>query len=176
MQIPCVRIMPFIYLQDATNFYPMKYGRFLLKGLLQVIYVMVRGVQIINHYWMRLSGISRIVEAEVGVITPTEASIILDCTSRHVSFFITIITWLHPSTAKDLEFVWKRHREPWVEIHKTFRRAASAKALCQPCLEEVRKLCLWQTKQSLPVSAHWTFWDESKRNLCSIFHDPGIFS
>ena len=37
-----------------------------------------QGVLIINNYWMRLSGISRIIEAEVGVITLTEASIILD--------------------------------------------------------------------------------------------------
>ena len=57
---------------------------------------------IINNYWMRLSGISRIIEAEVGVIcrsrrlrqiTLTEASIILDIPRKPNSIIILLFTW-----------------------------------------------------------------------------------
>ena len=57
---------------------------------------------IINNYWMRLSGISRIIEAEVGVIcrscrlrqiTLTEASIILDIPRKPNSINILLFTW-----------------------------------------------------------------------------------
>ena len=57
---------------------------------------------IFNNYWMRLSGISRIIEAEVGVIcgsrrlrkiTLTEASIILDIPRKPNSIIILLFTW-----------------------------------------------------------------------------------
>ena len=58
--------------------------------------------QIFNNCWMRLSGISRIIEAEVGVIsrscrlrqmTLTEASIILDIQRKPNSIIILLFTW-----------------------------------------------------------------------------------
>ena len=44
---------------------------------------------------MRFSGISRIIEAEVGVIeiTPTEASLILDIRRKPNSIIILLFTW-----------------------------------------------------------------------------------
>ena len=42
---------------------------------------------------MRLSGISRIIEAEVGVIMLTEASIILDILRKPNSIIILLFTW-----------------------------------------------------------------------------------
>ena len=58
-------------------------------------------LHIFNNYWMRLSGISRIIEAEVGVIrsrrlrqiTLTEASIILDIPRKPNSIIILLFTW-----------------------------------------------------------------------------------
>ena len=57
---------------------------------------------ILNNYWMRLSGISRIIEAEVGVIycsrrlrqiTLTKASLILDIPLKPNSMTILLFTW-----------------------------------------------------------------------------------
>ena len=62
----------------------------------------VNAIRIFNNYWMRLSGISRIIEAEVGVIfrsrrlrqiTLTEASIILDIPRKPNSIIILLFTW-----------------------------------------------------------------------------------
>ena len=59
-------------------------------------------IPIINNYWMRLCGISRIIEAEVGVIcwsrrlrqiTLTEASIIFDIPRKPNSVIISLFTW-----------------------------------------------------------------------------------
>ena len=73
-------------------------------------------LQIINNYWMRLSGISRIIEAEVGVIcrsrrlrqiTLTEASIILDIARKPNSIIILLFTWTVLSfTWTILLFTW----------------------------------------------------------------------
>ena len=72
--------------------------------------------QIINNYWMRLSGISRIIEAEVRVIcrsrrlrqvTLTEASIILDIPRKPNSIIILLFTWTVLSfTWTILLFTW----------------------------------------------------------------------
>ena len=46
---------------------------------------------IINNYWMRLSGISRIIEAEVGVICRSRK--ILDILRKPNSIIILLFTW-----------------------------------------------------------------------------------
>ena len=71
---------------------------------------------VFNKYWMRLSGISRIIEAEVGVIcrsrrlrqiTLTEASIILDIPRKPNSIIILLFTWTVLSfTWTILLFTW----------------------------------------------------------------------
>ena len=57
--------------------------------------------QIFNNFWMRLSGISRIIEAEVDVrlrrITLTDASIILDIPRKLNSIIILLFTWNYSS-------------------------------------------------------------------------------
>ena len=73
-------------------------------------------IKIINNYWMRLSGISRIIEVEVGVIcrsrrlrqiTLTEASIILDTPRKPNSIIILLFTWTVLSfTWTILLFTW----------------------------------------------------------------------
>ena len=74
----------------------LSYHMYIVSQLVGVIII------IFNNYWMRLSGISRIIEAEVGVIcrsrrlrkiTLTEASVILDIPRKPNSIIILLFTW-----------------------------------------------------------------------------------
>ena len=78
----------------------------------------VKIARLINNYWMRLSGISRIIEAEVGVIcrsrrlrqiTLTETSIILDIPRKPNSIIILLFTWTV------LSFTWTISLFTWAD-------------------------------------------------------------
>ena len=86
------------------------------EGIFNIIFTFLSNYSIINNYWMRLSGISRIIEAQVGVIcrsrrlrqiTLTEASIILDIPRKPNSIIILLFTWTVLSfTWTILLFTW----------------------------------------------------------------------
>ena len=68
-----VHNIPFTAVRNLRDFFFSLDSRSVSRDVRVVlsVYYYIDSHRIFNHYWMRLSGISRIIEAEVGVICPS---------------------------------------------------------------------------------------------------------